>query len=151
MDTDGRRRNKGESGMTIDVLLDSDGDLPARTVMSRGMAITAQRISLRLHRHLGEWFEDTTAGIPWMEWKQAKPFPLADASARLRQTVEETPGVIRVEDWTDDYDGLGAASFSGVAICEEGELDFTISPFDDETSHNRTPLVAIGSLGTVIP
>lgn len=138
--------------MTIDVLLGEDLDMPVRTVLGRALDVTAQQIRIRLNRHLGEWFADTRIGMPWMDWVATKPFPLVDASARIRQEIETTPGVVRVDDWEEAFDGAARqAQFSGTAIFEEGDLAFVISPFAGSTTHNRAPWVAIGAVGSVIP
>lgn len=138
--------------MTIDVLLDSTGDLPNSTVLGRGIDVIAQMIRIRLNQHLGEWFADVRKGLPWIDWKQAKPFPLVDASARIRIEVEQTQGVVRVEDWTESFDpATRRATFSGTAITDEGELSFVINPYQDQTDHNRSPWVAIEAVGSVIP
>lgn len=108
--------------MTIhDVQLDEHGDLPALTRHVSGVDLIRQRIKTRLQTFAGEWFLDERRGLPYLEWKQARPADVAPIRARLRRDIVTTPGVIRVEDLAVTFtDGIIRAR--GTIFVEDQQL-----------------------------
>lgn len=75
-----------------------------------------QRITTRLYRHLGEWFANTSAGLPWYRGpSEYIAGELTEATAILgtrnfrwadnwiRNEIAETTGVIRVLDFNTHF------------------------------------------------
>ncbi len=90
--------------MTRDIKLDSSGDLPEVGRYVEGAELVRQRVELRLGLHVGEWLTDRDAGMPWLDWSQVKPPPLADIRAKIRSEIGAVPGVVEVTALSVDYD-----------------------------------------------
>lgn len=98
-----------------------DGDLPAFCRLVTGDALTAQRVRLRLLQYPGDWLLDREAGMPWLDWSQAKPPPLAEIEATLRREIETTPGVRRVDELRAAWDvETRRVTVTATAILDDG-------------------------------
>lgn len=62
----------------------------------------AQRVKTRLYLLNGEWFLDTTAGVPYLQKIATKPADLAYAESVLKQTILQTDGVATISQWQAD-------------------------------------------------
>lgn len=128
----------------VDVGLE-DGDLPAFCRPISGDALVAQRVRLRLLQYPGDWLLDRQAGVPWLDWSQAKPPPLAVIEATLRREIETTPGVRRVDELRAVFD----ATARRVTVTARATLDSGARARIDATgsaSGNASPWanVAVG-------
>lgn len=97
--------------MTWDLMIDqSKADLVAGYVTGQDEIV--QRIYTRLWRHLGEWFVNTSCGLPWYAGPssiiQGRLSPdgailgsrdLRYADIWIRNEIAETEGVLRVVDF----------------------------------------------------
>jgi hypothetical protein len=83
---------------TSDALLGPDGDLPQFTSLVTGLDALAQRVSMRLQLHLGEWFANPSTGLPWSQWSHIKPLPSTLVALRVRAVLETVPGITAVRD-----------------------------------------------------
>lgn len=106
----------GEKEMAWDLQIDQGrGDLVAG--FARGQDEIVQRIYTRLWRHLGEWFVNTSCGLPWYAGPSSiMPGRLSPSGAILgsrdtryadlwiRNEIAETEGVIRVFDFNTHFD-----------------------------------------------
>lgn len=81
-----------------------DGDLPLRNEIITGRVDTQQRIQLRLQRHLGEWFLDTLAGLPYEEWMEQKPPDVPSIVAAVRTEIAAVRGVIGTQNFSGEHD-----------------------------------------------
>lgn len=63
-----------------------------------------QRVATRLRLLLGEWFLDTSAGVPYIQRIVEKPTDLAFAEAILKRKILETEGVFSIDSWGMTYD-----------------------------------------------
>lgn len=76
-----------------------------------------QRVQTRLYRHLGEWFVNTSAGLPWYRGPSSiMPGELTESSAIMgtrnfryadiwiRNEIAETNGVIKIVDFNTYFD-----------------------------------------------
>lgn len=98
-----------------------DGDLPAFCRHITGDALTAQRLRLRLLQYSGDWLLDRAAGVPWLDWTQAKPPPLAEIEATLRREIETTPGVRRVDELRAAWDATARrVTVTATAVLDDG-------------------------------
>lgn len=134
---------------TVDVELDEDGDLPAFCRVISGRDLIAQRVSIRLKTHLGEWILDPFKGLPFLQWMATKPPDAAAIGAVVRREIETTPGVLRVDDFSSAWTpATRSVEVTATIITAEGELEVVVSPLG--RLMNRNPTVAIrGGLGRV--
>lgn len=102
--------------MAWDLRIDhGKGDLVAG--YAGGQDEIVQRIHTRLRRHLGEWFVNTSCGLPWYAGPSSvMPGRLSPEGAILgsrdfryadlwiRNEIAETEGVIRVMDFNAHFD-----------------------------------------------
>lgn len=64
----------------------------------------AQTINTRLRLFLGEYFRDVTDGTPWFQTVLTKRDTLSNKDSVIRRRIQQTPGVVRIDDFTTDYD-----------------------------------------------
>lgn len=115
--------------MAYDVLLGPDGDLPTFTTHITGDRLIAQRGRARMATwgpsfnngdpRDGEELEDRTAGLPLLDWLQAKPVPLAEIAALCRAEWEAIPGVVRTEAFKATQSG-DTVAITGKVFTEAG-------------------------------
>lgn len=109
-----------------------NGDLPHVLKLVSGPELVVQRAARRLQRHLGEWFLDTSIGLPWVEWMQQKPPRVNEIGAKIRREVEAIPDVIRVTALTVTHTReTQALAINGEAEVEGATLGITVLPFGD--------------------
>lgn len=86
--------------MAVDLALapdhDLDLDLLGRASFVDGAERVAQQIKVTLLAFLGEWFLDTTFGVPYFESILVKAPDRAGIEAILRARIRAVPGVNRV-------------------------------------------------------
>ncbi|ODA00583.1 hypothetical protein A7P25_21875 [Achromobacter xylosoxidans] len=86
--------------MTIDLALSDDLDLAldlvGRASLIDGAAKVAQQIKVTLLAFLGEWFLDTSFGVPYFEEVLMKAPNRAAVEAAFRARIGDVPGVSRV-------------------------------------------------------
>lgn len=77
--------------------LDADHDLhltPSGELATvRDAAAVAQLVTQHLKFWAGEWFLDTSAGVPWLEFVFVIPFDQATAEAVIKDAILAVPGV----------------------------------------------------------
>jgi len=64
----------------------------------------SQRIKTTLLFYLGEWFLNTSIGIPWLEDIFIKPANLNNIESILKSEVLNVPGVSRITDFSMSYE-----------------------------------------------
>ncbi|MGB3433564.1 hypothetical protein [Achromobacter sp.] len=86
--------------MTLDLALANDGDLAldllGRTRMIGGADRVRQQVKVTLLAFLGEWFLDTTFGVPYFEEVLVKNPDRSAIEAVLQSRILDVPGVTRV-------------------------------------------------------
>lgn len=86
--------------MALDLALSADHDLDldllGRTSFVDGADRIAQQINTTLLAFLGEWFLDTTFGVPYFEDVLVKSPDRASIEAIFRARIRAVPGVNRV-------------------------------------------------------
>lgn len=86
--------------MALDLALSADHDLDldllGRTSFVDGADRIAQQINTTLLAFLGEWFLDTTFGVPYFEDVLVKSPDRASIEAIFRTRIRAVPGVNRV-------------------------------------------------------
>lgn len=82
--------------MTIDLKLDSSHDLAIENfdlVLISDVDQVIQKIDIRLRFFLGEWFLDTSVGLPYYEDVLKKDFDTGVLEASFKAQILGTPGV----------------------------------------------------------
>lgn len=83
--------------MSVDIGLDpKTHDLPTQPVLIGGQKRIAQQIKVHLLTFLGEWFLDTTFGVPYFESILIKSPRRAQVESIIRAKIKSVPGVLRV-------------------------------------------------------
>lgn len=85
---------------------------------------TVQDCRSRLLSYYGEWFLDTTFGVPYFEYVFVKPADLGLTESLLKTAILETPGVVELVNFEMDFDTtnrLLTVSFS--AETEDGNVE----------------------------
>lgn len=83
----------------IDLKLDSQHDLlfkDGKLVLVSGANLVAQRIKVTLLTFLGEWFMDTTIGVPYLEKVLVKPADKAKLENIFRKKILSVQDVKKV-------------------------------------------------------
>lgn len=86
--------------MSYDLVLsvdhDLDLDLLGRASLADGAERIGQQIKITLLAFLGEWFLDTSFGVPYIESVQIKSPDRASIESIFRARILDVPGVRRV-------------------------------------------------------
>ena len=77
---------------TNDLFLRADGSL---AVVAEAEAV-GQHVRQRLMTFEGEWFLDTTAGVPWLDQLLGKAYDPALAEAVVKAEIMDTDGVTEI-------------------------------------------------------
>ena len=63
----------------------------------------SQKVETRLYTLLGEWFLDTTAGVPYLQEIMVKPANLYHAEALIKQCILDTDGILEITEFDLDF------------------------------------------------
>ena len=98
--------------MSTDFLITSGRDLSIAggTLATAGSAAeVTQRVVTRLLRQLGEWFLNTTVGLPWYAYAGQGPIlggngaTAQAAEMQIRQTIQQTSGVASILEFSANW------------------------------------------------
>jgi hypothetical protein len=90
----------------MDLKLDDDHDLAIENnavVLVSGAQEVRQRLIERLLTFQGEWFLDTTIGVPYYQDILKKAVDAAVIEAIFKTEIIETPGILELLDFDTDY------------------------------------------------
>lgn len=96
-----------------------DGDLSwfGGRQFVRGQDYIAQKIRQRLGFFRGEWYKDTTLGVPWLQDVLIKSPSLEVVRSVVRRAILDVPGVTSVPTCTVTHDRIERiATISFVAV-----------------------------------
>lgn len=112
----------------MDIQLARNGDIEIVNnsfVLVEGLDAKRQHVSIRFQFFSGEWFLDTSLGVPYFEEILIKAPTFAVVSQILKTTVLDTPGILSLTKFDFSSDNARRiASLSFKALCEEGEINF---------------------------
>lgn len=111
---------------TYDVILGTDGDLTEYPQHGNGLPKVAQSVRTRLLTFLEEWVLDRDAGLPWFTWIEENFDNVQAIGGVIRAEVEETPGVVRVDDFAASLDEDAKVFRASGTVVVEGEESFTV-------------------------
>lgn len=112
-----------------DILQTVDGDFAIvnnDTQFVNGADEVMQLLRQRLRTFLGEWFLDTTIGVPYFQDILKKnPNPVS-VDAAFKNEILNTPGVLELSEFEIDIDAATrVATVTGRAVVTDGIIDFS--------------------------
>ena len=110
-----------------DFALDDDLDLLIPMRLIDGAELVIQRVRIRLSTFRGEWLLDEREGIPYHDWIEQTPAPIAQIEAVLLDAIGTTPGVRRVDGFAVVLDSTSATfSATGTIVLDSEDPDTSI-------------------------
>ncbi len=110
----------------MNLKLDSAGDLAVENnelVLFDGADEITQLVQQRLNTFLGEYFYDTSIGVPYFEQILVKNPQPAIVYALLKNMITETDGVTELTEFDVDYDAANRTMDIDMAIKAEGNAN----------------------------
>ena|ERR1700712_5401761 len=120
----------------MDIRLDSDdgdavfinGPLTVDGITYKAQDVVAQRLTIRLRTWLGEWFLDTTYGVPYIQRILVKNVSKTTVDNILREEILSEIGVLEIQNFTSSFDaGTRQYSCSFVVLTREGSASVTVA------------------------
>lgn len=111
----------------MDIKLDNNLDLELTNnsfTLLEGFDAVRQHIEIRLRTFLGEWYLDTRIGMPYFEEFLIKNPNQLVMQARLREAIEETPGVASVNSIDFELDSTARTLSVDITGALDGDTDF---------------------------
>jgi len=109
--------------------LDNDWDLELEDNSFRlttGADAIAQHLKAKFQLFLGEWFLDTSIGVPYYEDILIKKPSFVVVQEILKDVILETPGVLELETFKIDFDSSTRTfTLEFKVLTTEGEIDFS--------------------------
>jgi hypothetical protein len=112
----------------MDLLLDANGDL----VFSNGNSlvtqtqsdVVAQRLYITLNTFLGEWFLDTTIGVPYYQQIFGKVRNKSTIDIIFQNIISQDPGVLSLKSFSSDIStGRGYSMTFSVIVSDGSSTD----------------------------
>lgn len=108
---------------TGDVYLDDDGNI---AMVTDAHAI-GQHVRQRLGAYRGEWFLDTTAGLPWLNDILGKVYDPAIAEALVKAEILDTEGVTEITSFSVGFDRRARGlSIRSVTVLSEYDEEVSV-------------------------
>lgn len=119
----------------MDLLLDENNDLVfingQTPVTSYPVQVVAQRLSIRLRTFLGEWFLNTTYGVPYWQRILGKKTTKAAIDKIFQQQILEEVGVMQITSFNSTFENRQySLSFRVKVVSGEVSQPITISGVD---------------------
>lgn len=113
-----------------DILLTADGDIDVSKQdlqLTSGIDAVMQSVRIRLQFFMGEWFLDTTQGVPYFQQVLVKNPDLNALASIFRNVVLGTPGIKSLTQFSLDHDRQART----LSVTMAGVADF--GAFDAQT------------------
>lgn len=65
-----------------------------------------QNVRCRLLFYLGEWFLDTTVGVPYFQEIFTKPAEISLVESRLKNEILSTPGIASLDSFSTNFNAI---------------------------------------------
>jgi hypothetical protein len=119
----------------MDIRLGKDGDavfingpLSLEGVTHFAQDVVAQRLVIRLKTFLGEWFIDTTYGLPYFERILTKNVSKTTVDNILRENIFDEPGVLEIQKFTSEFNAAARTySCSFTVLTREGAASVEVT------------------------
>jgi hypothetical protein len=95
--------------------------------LTSGLAAKRQHLEQRLRTFLGEWFLDTSRGVPYFQDILVKNPNFNAVSAAFKNTILGTAGALEILEFELDFDDTveRQLNFDTKVRFEEGDVDFS--------------------------
>lgn len=111
-----------------DLALGTDGDLlfeGGDLVINEGIDAVSQFVSQRLKMVAGEWFLDTSAGVPYFDGVLDKNPSPQFLDSVFKKAILDTPGIDELMEFSLTLDTVTRSMVMAFkARCKDGEIDF---------------------------
>ena len=95
-------------------------------VLVDGLDLVEQLLRQRLQTFLGEWFLDTSLGLPYFQDILVKNPNANVVTSLLKDAILNTPGVIELVSFTPDFDSVNRSlNLSFSVRANDGEITIT--------------------------
>lgn len=115
----------------MDLLLGTDGDLvfdnEAVTVTTSKTEAIAQKLSIKLRTFLGEWFLNTSLGVPYFQEVFGKTKSKAAIDIIFRKQISEDEDVVAITEFSSTLESDRSYSLSFRVRTISGETTDTIN------------------------
>ena len=128
--------------MSLDILLDTDGDLFPTTRLGTGAEVAAQRCRVRLQMHKGEAIYDQAMGLPFVDLLSARPFDMAALLVLVQLQLVDVPGVVSIEDLAGSQVG-DVVTVTGTVRLDGGQ----VAAVSLTLGGGQAPNLSIASIG----
>jgi hypothetical protein len=119
----------------MDIKLDSDGDavfingaLTLAGITYYAQDVVAQRLTIHLRTWLGEWFMDTTYGVPYLQRILVKNVSKTTVDNILREEILKEVGVLEIQEFTSTFDaGTRSYACNFTVLTREGSASISVT------------------------
>ncbi len=109
--------------------LDDNGDLEITNnslTLTDGVGAIEQHLLVKFRLFLGEWFLDTSLGVPYYSDILIKNPSFVVVSEILKNVILETSGVLSLQKFEFDFDSATReATLTFKALTDDGPIDFS--------------------------
>lgn len=109
--------------------LDNTGDLELvddSFRLNSGAEAIAQHLKVKFQLFLGEWFLDTSIGVPYYQDILIKKPSFVVVQEILKDVILDTPGILELLEFNIDFEGATRTfSLEFKALTDEGPIDFS--------------------------
>ena len=115
----------GETALKLDLVT---GDIVVengKLVWIGGADAVRQHLQNRFLTFLGEWFLDTSIGVPWFRDILKKNPTFSLVAAIMKSTILDTPGVIDLIEFNFDYEDNRTLKLDFKCLTDDGMIDFS--------------------------
>ncbi len=112
----------------MDLNQDSDGDIlvtNGNVAFNSGIESIRQHLQIRLRTFAGEWFLNTSVGVPYFDSVFIKNPDLTVLNTVFTKVILDTPGVISLSSLSFEISGNRQLFVSFSAITTNGVLDYS--------------------------
>lgn len=114
--------------MTIDILLNGDNDLDLTTYnlrLAKTEDYIVQKLGVKLRTILGEWFLDTSVGVPYFQDIFKKQIDPATVESVIKAAILESPGIVSLLSFDMSLSADRQLTVSFSVESDVGELQIT--------------------------
>jgi len=115
--------------MTVSLGLNNNNDIFADQGRIRRVsdgAQISQAVRNRLLMYYGEWFLDTTSGVPYLESVFTRPTDLVVAESIIKSVIVNTPGILSLNEFDMEYNATEDKPVRRLRISFEAESEYGI-------------------------
>jgi len=93
--------------------------------LTSGLESKRQHLMIRISTFLGEWFLDTSLGVPYYRDILLKNPNFLSVSAAFKTVILDTPGILELLEFELEFVASRVLNFDFKCLSEDGEIDFS--------------------------